>query len=285
MGGSSGGGDQVTTIRYADYVEAHHQTFLNIMASKRDAVIDSSPYATYTDIEIDPGFFGTGYILASFPSLYDMYGKFMAGLDIEVLFDQTLVDTLDSAYINNLISVEGVRMTDDIIEVAQPRFVTGMRDINSVISGSFVTGKAMLEDARVKALSRFSAELKYRLIPAAVERWRSHLDWNKTVVMTYAEILKLYISSKMDTENLNFEMAAKNLLWPFTVLEYNRAALGALQGATTATSDVAGASKTQKAIGGALSGAVAGATLFPANPIIGAIVGGVLGAGAGLLGG
>lgn len=282
--GSSGGGDQVTTIRYADYVESHHQTFLANMATKVGEVIDNSPFDTYTDIDVDPGFFGTGYVLASFPALYDMYGKFMAGLDVEVLFDQVFADTLESPQVNDLVAQEGVRMSDDIIEVGQPRLTTGLRDINSVVSGSFVTSKELLEDARVKALARFSTELKYRLIPTAVQRWQTHLDWNKSVVATYAEIMKLWVAAKMDTVGMNYEMAAKNLLWPFTVLDYQRAALGALQGATKTTSDVAGASKTQKVIGGALSGAALGAQVSGGNPM-GALIGGILGAAAGLLGG
>ena len=283
--GSSSGGDSTTTIRYADYVESHHQTFLANTAAKVGEVIDNSPYDTYTDIDVDPGFFGTGYVLASFPALYDMYGKFMAGLDIEILFDQVLADTIGSPQVNDLVAQEGVRMSDDIIEVGQPRLVTGLRDINSVVSGSFVTGKAMLEEARVKALNRFSTELKYRLIPAAITRWQNHLEWNKGVVVTYAEIMKLWIASKMDTVNLNYEMAAKDLLWPFTVLDFQRANLGALQGATKSTMDVAGASKAQKAIGGALSGAALGAQMTPMNPLLGGAIGAVLGAAAGLLGG
>jgi len=81
-------------------------------------------------------------------------------------------------------------------------------------------------------------------------------------------------------------MAAKDKLWPFTVMEYERAALGALQGATTATSDVAGTSKVQKAISGALSGASVGASIGSAVPGIGtgigAVAGGVLGLASGL---
>jgi len=278
MGG--GGGDSTTTVRYADYIESHHATFLSIMATKRDAAIDNSPFEGYLPLDIDPGFFGTGYILSSFPSLYDMYGKFMAGLDVEVLFTQSLEDTLNATAVNNLVTEEASRLSDDILEVAEPRFVTGLRDINSVVAGSFVVGKALMEDARVKSVSRFSAELRYRLLPAAIERWKTHLEWNKGVVMTYAEILKLYLSAKMDIDNHNYEIAAKNLLWPFTILEYNRAALGALQGAMKTTSDVAGASKGQKALGGAMVGAAAGTQVSPGW---GTLIGAVLGAAAGYL--
>ena len=281
--GGGGGGDSVVTQRYAPYVEDHHVKFLNIVATHRDAVISDSPFVDYEDIDIEAAFFGTGYTISSFPSLYDMYGKFMAGLDICALHAQVFEDTVNAPEVHDLVAAEAVLLDDDIEANVLPRFQTGMRDINSVMSSSFVIGKSLIEDAKVKAISKFSAELKYRLIPVATDRWKAHLGWNKDVVMTYAEIMKLYYSAKMDTDDFNYSMSAKGKLWPFTVLEYDRAALGALQGATTTTSDVAGASQTQKAISGALAGAAVGARAFPANPVVGAGVGALLGLGSAFL--
>ena len=76
-------------------------------------------------------------------------------------------------------------------------------------------------------------------------------------------------------------MVTKNTLWPFTVLEYQRAALGAMQGASNSKSDVAGASTAQKAIGGALSGAAGGAMIGSYFGPYGTAIGGAVGAIAG----
>ena len=278
--GKGGGGDAVLTQRYAPYIEEHHVEFLDIVADRRDAVIDNSPFVDYEDIDIEAAFFGTGYLISDFPSLYDMYGKFIAGLDVCALHAQIFEDTVNAPEVHNLVAAEAALMNDDLDTNILSRFKTGMRDIGSVTSSSFVIGKAIILDGRGKSLDKFSAELKYRLIPVATDRWKAHLGWNKDVVMTYAEIMKLYYSAKMDTTDFNYSMGAKDKLWPFTVLSYNRAALGALQGATTTTSDVAGASTTQKAISGALSGAAMGAMSFPANPVVGAGVGALLGLGS-----
>ena len=272
MGGKNQ--DATTTIRYAPYIENHHIAFLDVVAAKRAAVIDASPFADIDAIPIDTAFFGLGFVLSDFPSLYDMYGKFMAGLDIEVLYGQIFEDTVDGPHVNALVSAEAALMDDDLTTTALPRFQVGMRDINSVVSSSYVIGKAMLEDARVKALAKFSGELKYRLIPVATERWTKHLDWNKAVVLTYGEIIKLYFSAKMDIDSHDQEVAVKNALWPFTVLEYERAALGALQGAVTSTSSPAGSSKAAKAIAGAMGGAAMGGMLAGAS---GGAVGGPMG--------
>ena len=281
-GGKGGNGDTTSTVRYADYIEERHKGFLDTIIASRNAAIGNSPFANIEDIPHDIAYFGSGYILADFPSLYDMYGKFMAGLDIEALHNEIFQDTLTGPHVDAVVTAERDLMDDDLLSTTLPRFQTGMRDINSVVASTYVVGKAMIEDARTKALAKFDAELRYRLIPVATERWSRHLEWNKAVVTTYAELLKLYFSSKMDIEDHNQETAAKNLLWPFTILEYERAAIGALQGAATTTNKVAGASGFTKAISGALGGAAMGGMLAGASGgavggPAGMVVGGLLG--------
>lgn len=250
-------------IRYAGYIEDYHYTFLSAVETYRRDLSDhsNSPFLNYTDIEIEDAFFGVGYTISSFPSLYDMYGKFMAGLDIDALYNQLFEDTVNSTEVNNLVSAEATLMEDDIAANVLPRLQTGIRDINSVVSSSYVVGKALVEDTRVKVLEKFRAELKYKLIPIVSSRWVAHLDWNKNIVCTYAEIMKFYFSSKIDVDDVNYSYATKHKLWPFTPLEYQRAALGALQGATTTTTNAAGSSTASRVIGGALSGAATGAMI------------------------
>ena len=284
LGGGGGDGDTETTIRYAGYIEDHHKEFLDIIAGKAHTIMDLSPFSDFTDIDMEVGFFGVGYVLASFPSLYDMYGKFMAGLDIEYLFNQAFEGTTDGAIVHGLISEQASELSYDLENDIIPRYEVGMRDINAVMSGTFVVGKAMLEAKRMRELSKFSAELRYRMIPVAVERWKTHLEWNKQVTATYVEVLKLYTDVTLATSGHNYEMHAKDSLWPFTVLDYERVALGCLTGATKQTSDVAGASSTKagRAIGGAMTGAAAGAMV--GGGVVGAVAGGVLGLAAGLFG-
>jgi hypothetical protein len=212
-----------------------------------------------------------------------MYGKFVAGLDVEALYTQILNDSVENVAINNLVSAHASELEDDIIQNADPRFVTGLRDINSVMSSSFIIGRSVIESARVKAISKYDAGLRAAMIQAAGQRWQMHLEWNKAVVMNYAEIIKLYFSVAMDINSHNVDMVSKDRLWPFTVLDYERACLGALQGAMSTKTDAGGgASQGQKAIGGALGGAATGAMIGSSvapgyGTAIGAVVGGILG--------
>lgn len=285
LGGGGSSGDTVTTIHYADYIEQRHRDFLDEVANQRKTAISANPFVAdpYTNIICDDAFFGAGYLISSFPSLYDMYGKFMAGLDIEVLWTQIFEDTVNSSVVDTLVAAEAALMDDDIETNILPRLQTGMRDMNSIMASTYVIGKAIIEDARVKARNKYSAELHYRLIPIAAERWKTHLEWNKNVVGLYAELMKFYFAARIDTDDANYSMASKGVLWPFTVLEFERAALGALQGATTTKQDVAGASTAKKAISGALSGAAMGAMIGAQSGNYwyaagGAVLGGIAGA-------
>lgn len=274
MGGSSGG-RQKTVVSYSPYLEGHHANFLNSIQNYVSSTIGESPFSDYSDVEVNDAFFGVGYVVSSFPSLYDMFGKFMAGLDVDALYSQLFEDTINTSEVSDLVSAEASLLEDDIETNIIPRLQTGMRDINSIIASSFVIGKTLIEDTRVKQLAKFSAELKYRLLPIVEDRWKMHLEWNRSVIGIYSEMMKLYYSAKMDIDEVNTSMRAKDILWPFTVLDFQRAAVGALQGGmSSTTSGTAGASQTSKAIGGALAGA--GAMAATGNPYAiaaGAVVG------------
>ena len=259
--GSSGGsssGSSTTTIRYATYVETLHADFLNNVQWNRINAITWNPFNNYVNINADYMFFGA-LTIASFPSLYSVFQDFMYDHDIEASWNTIFENTINSPIVNDLIVAEAAMMEDDININSVPRLQTGMRDINAVMSSSFVIGKAIIDDARVKSVSRFSAGLKHALIPVATSRWSTTLEWRKGLVGLYSELLKFYISAKTDIDEINYAMSAKKVLWPFTVLDFERAALGALQGATNSKTDVAGASTTAKVLSGALSGAAMGA--------------------------
>lgn len=279
-----GGGSTSGRLEYAKYIEKRHEKFLDIVIARRDAAIDDSPYENITDVACDDGFFGTGFTLASFPSLYDMYGKFMAGLDVEVLYNQIYSDLMEGPVTHSLVSAEAAFLEDEIESDVLPRYSVGMRDINAVVSSTFLIGKALLEETRVKAIAKYSAGLQYALLPIAAQRWQAHLEWNRGVITTYGEIMKLYFSAKMDVTNHNQENLVKDRLWPFTILDFERAALAAMQGGRPSGSE-AGTSQIAKSISGAMGGAsmggmIAGASQGAVTGPVGAGIGAVLGLAA-----
>ena len=287
MGGSSGGGgggDTTNTIRYAPYIENIHSAFLNNTHAIVEQVRANNPYTGFNEVSVDAGFFGTGYVLASFPALFDLYGKFVAGLDIEALWYEILTSTSDSPQVNALVAAESTLLDDELDSAILPKYMTGMRDLNAVMSSSFVMGKALLYDTKFKVVEKFSADMKWKLISIAQDRWKAHLAWNSEAVSTYSRLFDLYFNSKDSMGRLGFEGLAKKALWPLDVLDYERANLGALQGATkgvsSSSSGGGGGSKAAGVAAGALGGAAMGASV--AGPW-GALAGGVIGGLASLL--
>lgn len=278
-GGGGGGGNTTNTIRYAPYIENAHSRFLNDTYSYRAATVNDNAYASFSTVPVDAGFFGTGYILASFPALFDIYGKFVAGLDIEALWAEIMDSTIQSPQANELVRAESALLNEELESSIIPKFYTGMRDLNAVMSSSFVVGKTLLYDTKQKLVEKFSAELKWKLVAVAQDRWKAHLAWNTEAVTTYAKLFDLYFSAKTNVTRMNYELLAKKSLWPMEVLDYERANLGALQGAMKQTQDKGGGSSGSSILGGALSGAAAGGMI--GGPW-GAAVGGVLGGVAGL---
>jgi hypothetical protein len=135
--------------------------------------------------------------------------------------------------------------------------------VNACFAETFLIGESIINDMKTKSVNKFEAQLKYSLIPTAQARWVTHLDWNKSVIDYYSELIKFYYAAKLDITEKDYAMAVSNLLWPFTVLDFERTALGVLQGAKTSSGASSikgeGTSSTSNVLSGALSGSSMGA--------------------------
>lgn len=270
-----------TTVRYAPYIESKHDSFLSAISDKTMAIAIVSPYSAYVDTTIDNAFFGAGYLISSFSSLYDMFGKFMAGLDIDDLFSVIFKNSMTHEETNDLIQKNAIELDKKVNTKILPSFYINMRSLNAVVSSSFVLGKAVIEDARIKVQAKFSAEAKYGRLSDSRFEWKAYLNWNKEVITSYAKTMKLYYSAKMDSGGANFDIAVKNSLWPFTVYEYERSALSALQGciADRVARDLerSGLSKILLIASYTATGAQLGSYFGPYGTLIGVVVGAVIG--------
>lgn len=286
-GSSSSSGSQTNTIRYAAYIESRHKAFLSSVATYRTSKVATSPFADFVATNIDTAFLGSGIAISSYGSLFNKFSTYIETLNIGTLYSTALKRTSNSQEVKSLIVAEGALLSEELETESYPRLMTGARDLNAVMSSTFVIGKANLEATRLKLLSKFSTGVKFSLLPHALEMWKTNLEWNKNMVETYARYLQLYYSAKMDFTEQNYNMKVKHSLWPFTVLDHERAAIAALQGATNSktVAGEGGPSTAQRAIGGALSGAASGAMIGSAIPGFGTMLGAGIGAAVGGLAG
>lgn len=291
--GSSGGDESGTsdnTVRFAEYLELFHKDILNdqgadwpnlSVVDALNAAFGQSPYGAAPTLSPAEGLFGSGYSLGDFPSLYDMFGKFMAGLDVHNLWTQTYNGILASSPLDEAIASHAETLDDDYEQKVLPRFEAGMRDIGAIHSSAYATGKAILEDTRVRLLNDFAAKLRLGAFEMAGKMWQTHLDWNKQVVAIYYEMLRLAQGLQKDANEHNTMMDAKHATFDLDLFEYARAMMGALTGSPAAVGpgDKQGPSQLTKGISGALSGAAAGGST-PAG-WWGAAAGAVIGFAAG----
>jgi len=283
MGSSASSKTTNTTYRrYAPYIEDRHSTFLTETFAQGDVMIDNSPFANFDTLDVNDAFFSTGYAISSFPSLYDMFGKFMAGLDIDAIWDNVFKDTLENTEINEAVVAE-MALVDDKITNDLVSFQLKMRDMNAIASSSFIIGKSIIEDKRLKELAKLSSKAKLDLIIEVKANVIDFLNWLQKTITSYAELMKAYYQFKPDVDDYNTTNVARNMLWPFTVMDFERAALDALQ--STISFQKEGLKRTRSNLSKGLlvaSYTVTGATIGgqiggPWGILIGAVVGLIVG--------
>ena len=275
-GGGSSGGDTTTTIRYAGYIESSHKTFLSNIANSVATANATSPYSTFKAIDPSNGFLGIGLTINSYASLFKNFSSYMLDVNPTSLYNTVLGSIVNSQEVKDSIASEGRLLSEDIVNDAYPRLMVGARDLNSVMSSTFIISKSNIENQRLRLLGKYSADLKLGLLGNVSGIWKTVLDWNIQVVNNHRQNLTTYYDMLKTTEDFNYTMYAKNKLWPFNAYDYQRAALGALQGATT-TKQVAGESSSgPEVLGGVMGGAAMGGMVTAGNPI-GMVVGGIIG--------
>lgn len=286
MGGSSSQNLSSETRRYAPYIEAAHNNFFTVMSASRDVALSANPYDSYTFDTINNEFFSIGYVMANFPSLYETFGKFMAGLDIDALWRKAVDAILTPDEIRNNISEKADTLNRKLELESLPEHQRNMRDLNAVQSSTYCVGKVMLDDKRVKQIGQISFEETSKLIPELEKNWLKTINFNAEVVKKYALIMKNYFMSRMTTDEGHYHKAAEDALWPFKVLEYNRKGLFALAPNTRAAAQQqtgfmqSTAGKWVSVVMCAVNGAQIGSEICPGwGTLIGAVVGAVLGIG------
>ena len=256
------------TTRFASYIENRHETFLDVVKEYTNVAIEDSPYDDYEEQLVDEAFLGTGYTLLAFPSLYDMFGSFMAGFDIELVWSKAFTNLYKASEVSTVEEESAVR--DEIETKSLPEFAVSMRNLNAVHSSSFVMGKTSIELTQFRLLARYSTEEKFNLLPQVNDYLRNELNWQRQVRLQYTIKMKLYYLATLQKNDADYIIAAQNKLWPFLATDFERAALAAMRAETTYTkvltsrsrSDVSKAllissyTATGAAIGGWVGGAI-----------------------------
>jgi len=230
MGGSSSSSsDYSKEIRYAPYIATAYESMLNTVAGLRTGLVAETPYGSYVDQDTISGFFGAGYVISDFPSLYDMFGKFMAGLDIDFLFTEIFDKQSNLTELNGEVTATLTLENQALTQTTIPEFEFAMRESNAVGSSTFVLGKTKIESDHLKKVAKISAEVKFSVLANTLNKYKDKLNWMKEMTLEYAQLMKLYYLTESQASDVNTTFGAKEVLWPFEVMDFERACLGTMR--------------------------------------------------------
>jgi len=296
MGSSGGGGMGSGEVTYPAYIQEAHWDWLD--DSGTDLIDDSvtaimnnalgnSPFLTASaynptgpvdEIIAAPGLLQALVTLLSFNSSVD-------ALAAGILDDSRIQDSV-TAFNTDL----NIKADAEIY----PRFEAGMRDIGAVMSSAFVIGRANIAEKIVNDVARYEADIRYKAwgedaiqiasLQAQVQSMK--LEYQKTVSQFIIESNRIKIVAFKEQVDTDVKYDEADATWDLSVFQYGGNLMAAPAGGVTSTATKQ-PSTAQSMIGGAMSGAAAGALLAAPtgglSVVAGATIGGLLGAAGGLL--
>lgn len=167
------------------------------------------------------------------------------------------------------------RLTTEVL----PRFQAGMRDVNAVISSSFVLGQAVLEAFNTRDVAEFSARLRLQKEADGLELVRMKMSFKDSITKTIVEARRIKAVLKKEELDEQIALDEKEYRWPLELYQHGANMLSSISGSAVSVPD-----KVQRpsTLGGVLSGAASGAMLgtastIPGGTLIGAGLGAILG--------
>jgi hypothetical protein len=221
MGGSSGGSSD-TTIHYDSTVmNAYQQLIWYTYDGGFMNSLNQTPYS-----------FGMSDVNNAFLDFHNnFYLVYMANIDPVFLLTQIQDIMVNHSVIDADIAAENQFLEDDINQNILPKLRAGLRDIGAVMTSAFLDAQALVEMNKQKTISKYSAGMKIKALDMSHDIWAKLLAWRQGIVQQYLDEIKNYYACAHTYFTVGNDVTAKNILWPWTILDNVRAIVGSLNGA------------------------------------------------------
>ena len=224
---AKGGGGGSGAVSYPAYMQTIHSDWLDdtgtdtisvSMTAAMTTALATSPWATQAPYDPDADLTANQAIITAFTAILagitdttDWAALFtQAGTSVGAATAITVADIADSADVNGITEAVIVadvdafadQIDDEITTKVLPRFRSGMRDINAVVSSAFVLGASVIEGFRDREVAkhnsaiRLSAATKNTEVDLANEQL--HLDVRKANALKDLSVGE--ITTKTDAE-------------------------------------------------------------------------------------
>jgi len=285
-----GGGSGAGVVDYPIHMKSFQESWLDHAGA--DTITDSITDVVNSALGNSPWIGKTAYdpdsdltdLIAAPATLQTLVSLLSSGTSL----DAVIANILSDSYIDNAVTEYAADLDARLTSEVLPRFEAGLRDINAVVSSSFVIGRALIEENQDRQVAKYSADLHLKAASDdAIKIIGMKLEYQKAVSQMISEANRIKIVAKKEESDANMEIDEADALWDIELFQYGANLLASIGGGTHSTKSPKGISKTASAIGGGMAGAaggaLVGAEVGTAGGAWGALIGGVLGAAAGLL--
>ena len=287
MSGSGGGGGGSGVVTYPAHITAWQDAVLGTGAMGGEdmtvamvAALGASPYTLVDAYDPDAD-------LVDMIAAPDVLQTLVTLLSTGTTLDTLIGEILDHARIDTAVTEFAADFDARLVADVLPRFHAGMRDINAVVSSSFVIGRALIEENQDRQVAKYSAGIHMKAFSDdAIQVIGLKLQYQQAASMMISDVNRIKIVAKKEEAATNMELDSADALWDLQVFQYG-ANLLASGGGGTAVPSSNRPSQSQSVLGGAMSGAAAGAMVGSTVPGLGtaygAAIGAVLGAASGFI--
>lgn len=261
-GGGGGGGSG--KVEYPSYMQTIHGKWLNdsggdvpltSMVDAMNAAIGNSPWTTASAYDPDSDITN---MLAAPDTLQTLVDLLSSGNTL----DNVISDILSDTRIDNAVNEFAADLDDRLTSEVLPRFEAGMRDINAVVSTAFVIGRSNIEASQNRQISKYSADLHMKAFSDdAIKVIALKLEYQKQASHLIADANRVKIVAKKEEADTNLNIDVHDALWDLETFQYGANLLSSIGGGVVAPHSPKAPSALQSMIGGALSGASAGALI------------------------
>lgn len=317
-GGGGGGGAGV--VDYPTHMKTWHSMALDhtgvdsltsSMTDIMNAAIGSDPFTGEVAYDPDAQLAAMLAKITSHEAIVNALDEGVDWLNFTVIADGAIsfitpVPAAD-AEIDADVLAFGDQLDVQLTNTVYPRFEAGMRDINAVVSSAFAIGRTVIEEGRNIEVAKHASGLRIKAFilkdTILADNIKDKNTLNTNLVMKGAsdmllamanrvqfqqgithmliEANRIKIVAKKEEVDTNLEIDESAATWDLNVFQHGANLLASIGGGTMVPNERK-KSTASSVIGGALSGAAAGAMLTAGNPL-GAAFGGILGAASGLL--
>lgn len=304
--GGGGGGGTSGAVDFPAYMKTIHGLWLDRAGASTVAAGESvnelihagliaSPYDG--EIAYDPDANITAFLaeLAEFKVNVDAVAPTTDWLSyITAVRSEVDTNMLNETSITTVTNAHAAVLDDRLTTEVLPRFQVGMRDVNAVISSSFVVGQAVLEGFNTREVAEFDAKLRasnygqrnqlvMQGVGDAIKLLQLKMNFKDSLTKTTIESYRIKTVMKNEELEEQLDIDDKAYKWGLELYQFGGNLLSSISGSAVSTQKTP--SKTSTGLGGALSGAASGAMVGSMVPGVGTMMGAGIGGVLGLMGG